>query len=84
MVSWSSVPGSYAHWLMFRTGWKNARKLASIYMEGGQDGLLDPVGNADSLALFAVGAWILVQPGASPIGIDGSFTKPQATPKAKI
>jgi hypothetical protein len=40
--------------------------------------------NADSVALFAVGTWILSQPGAPPIGLDGSFTKPQATPKARI
>jgi hypothetical protein len=70
--------------ICFLEGWTNAKQLVSIWAQSGHEARSDPIRNADSNALFAVGAWLMVQPGAAPIGVDGSFTKPQATPKAKI
>lgn len=64
-------------------GFKNAVKLVRAW-RGNQNVQNDPQSNADSNALFASGTWIIVAPGGSPIGPDGSFTTPQATPKARL
>ena len=64
-------------------GFRNAVRLVQAWL-GNQNVPNDPQSNADSNALFASGTWIIVAPGGSPIGPDGSFTKPQATPKARL
>jgi hypothetical protein len=63
------------------TGFKNARSKADTYRI---NPIIpnDPMKNADSNALFAVGAWIISQTGVG-IGQDGTFTKPQTNPKAR-
>lgn len=64
-------------------GFKNAVRLVQAW-RGSPNAQNDPQWNADSNALFASGTWIIVAPGGSPIGADGSFTTPQATPKARL
>lgn len=64
-------------------GFKNAVKLVRAW-RGNPTEQNDPQRNADTNALFASGTWIIVAPGGSPIGPDGSFTTPQATPKARL
>ncbi|KAH7348139.1 hypothetical protein BKA66DRAFT_447432 [Pyrenochaeta sp. MPI-SDFR-AT-0127] len=65
-------------------GLKNAQNLVSINTQHNNEAEFDPLRNADSNSLFAVGTWIIVRPGGGPIGADGTFNKPQATPKARI
>ncbi|KAH8724711.1 hypothetical protein GQ44DRAFT_727499 [Phaeosphaeriaceae sp. PMI808] len=62
-------------------GFKNAKAMAQKYRA---NPIIpnDPMKNADSHALFAVGAWIISQTGVA-IGQDGTFTKPQTNPKAR-
>ncbi|KAF1846476.1 uncharacterized protein K460DRAFT_406679 [Cucurbitaria berberidis CBS 394.84] len=64
-------------------GLKNAKKLVLIYNQN-PEAQFDPLQNADSNSLFAVGTWLIVQPDGGPINPDGTFRKPQTTPKAKI
>lgn len=64
-------------------GFKNAVKLVRAW-RANPNAQNDPQINADSNALFVSGTWIIVAPGGSPIGPDGSFTTPQATPKARL
>lgn len=64
-------------------GFKNAVKLVQAW-RANPNAQNDPQLNADSNALFASGTWIIVAPGGSPIGPDGSFRTPQATPKARL
>lgn len=63
------------------TGFKNAKAMAQKYRA---NPIIpnDPMKNADSHALFAVGAWIISQTGVA-ISQDGTFTKPQKNPKAR-
>jgi len=68
----------------FGAGFKNAKNLASLYTSNNGDSKYDPLRNADSNSLFALGTWIIVQHDGGPIGEDGTFNKPQATPKARI
>lgn len=65
------------------SGFKNAVKLVQAW-RGNPTAQNDPQWNADTNALFVSGTWIIVAPGGSPIGPDGSFTTPQATPKARL
>ncbi|KAI4949074.1 hypothetical protein J4E91_005537 [Alternaria rosae] len=61
-------------------GFKNARRLVQAW-QADKSLERDPIFNADSNALFAVGTWIIINTG-SGIGTDGSFTKPSGNPKA--
>ncbi|KAF1828488.1 hypothetical protein BDW02DRAFT_635139 [Decorospora gaudefroyi] len=62
-------------------GFKNAKDMAEKYRSS-PTVLNDPMKNADSNALFAVGAWIISQTGVA-INRDGTFTNPQTNPKTR-
>lgn len=73
-INWLTHPSLY-------TGFKNAKDMAEKYRNS-PTVLNDPMKNADSNALFAVGAWIISQTGVA-INQDGTFTNPQTNPKAR-
>lgn len=65
----------------FDTGFKNAKKKVDNYLQDQKQP--DPATNADNNSLFAVGTWIISK-GGGPIKSDGTFGRPQSTPKAKL
>jgi hypothetical protein len=67
--------------ILLYTGFINAEAMAQKY-RANPISPNDPMKNADSHALFAVGAWITSQSGVA-ISQDGTFTKPQTNPKAR-
>ncbi|KAF2687476.1 hypothetical protein K458DRAFT_386292 [Lentithecium fluviatile CBS 122367] len=64
-------------------GFKNAVGLVQNW-QNKPDSDNNPQMNADSKALFVTGTWIIVAPGGSTIGADGSFSTPIVPPKAKL
>jgi len=65
--------------LVIRIGFKNARRMLQNW-QAERKATEDPIFNADSNALFAVGTWIIIKTGLG-IGTDGSFSKPSGNPK---
>jgi hypothetical protein len=67
---------------LMHSGLKNALEKVQTW-RANPNAQNDPQANADSNALFATGTWIMLAPGGSPIGPDGSFTTPNELPKVR-